>query len=65
MIEPKAYSSEVTQDAKLKFSIWHGVSQTVNLVMLIMLVWRFWRLVNPTTGQAQTYVQSKRNLFSS
>ena len=24
MIEPKAYSNEVRQDAKLKFSIWHG-----------------------------------------
>ena len=38
MIEPKAYSNEVRQDAKLKFSIWHGVSQTVNLIMLMMLV---------------------------
>jgi len=65
MIEPKAYSNEVRQDAKLKFSIWHGVSQTVNLIMLIMLVWRFWRLSHPTTGQPQTYVETKRNLFSS
>ena len=65
MIEPKAYSNEVRQDAKLKFSIWHGISQTVNLIMLIMLTWRFWRLIHPTTGQAQTYVQTKRNLFSS
>ena len=64
MIEPKAYSNEVRQDAKLKFSIWHGISQTVNLIMLIMLIWRFWRLANPVSIQAQTYVQTKRNLFS-
>ena len=64
MIEPKAYSNEVRQDAKLKFSIWHGISQTVNLIMLIMLIWRFWKLANPASIQAQTYVQTKRNLFS-
>ena len=41
--------------------IWHGVSQTVNLIMLMMLVWRFWRLSHPITGQPQTYVETKRN----
>ena len=64
MIEPKAYSNAVRQDAKLKFSIWHGISQTVNLIILIMLIWRFWKLANPLKSQAQTYVQTKRNLFS-
>ena len=64
MIEPKAYSNEVRQDAKLKLSIWHGISQTMNLIMLIMLIWRFWKLANQVSIQAQTYVQTKRNLFS-
>ena len=64
MIEPKIYSNAVRQDAKLKFRIWHVISQTVNLIMLIMLIWRFWKLANPTSSKAQTYVQTKRNLFS-
>ena len=64
MIKPKTYPQEVRQDAKWKFGIWHGVSQTVNLAMLILLAWRFWKLARPASSQAQTFVQTKRNLFS-
>ena len=65
MIESKPYSKEIRQNAKLKFSIWHGISQTVNLIMLIMLIYYFWKLVHPSSSnQLQTYSQKKRNLFS-
>ena len=65
MIENKPYSKEIRQNAKLKFSIWHGISQTVNLIMLIMLTWYFWKLVHPSnSSHLQTYSQKKRNLFA-
>ena len=65
MIESKSYNKEIRQNAKLKFSVWHGVSQTVNLIMLIMLTYHFWKLVHPSTqNHLQTYSQKKRNLFS-
>ena len=64
MIKPKTYPQEVRQDAKRKFGTWHGVSQSVNLAMLILLAWRFWKLSRPASIQAQTFVQTKRNLFS-
>ena len=65
MIEFKPYSKEIRQDAKLKFNIWHGISQTVNLIMLIMLTYHFWKLIYPSnSSHLQTYSQKKRNLFS-
>ena len=48
-----------------KLAVWHGVSQIVNLAMLILLIWRFWRMThsNELNGSS-TYGQRKRNLFS-
>ncbi len=65
MIENTEHKAEVVQNAKWKFTVWHGVSQIVNLAMLILLTWRFWRLAQPS-GQdgSSTYGQRKRNLFS-
>ncbi|MAZ12806.1 MAG: hypothetical protein CMO71_08370 [Verrucomicrobiales bacterium] len=65
MIEFKPYAKEIRQTAKLKFTVWHGISQTVNLIMLLMLLFYFWKLVHPTnSSHLQTYSQKKRNLFS-
>ena len=65
MIEPTEYKTNVVQNAKWKFTVWHGVSQIVNLAMLILLIWRFWRLAQ-SIGQdsLSAYGQRKRNLFS-
>ena len=65
MIENKKYDASVIQSAKWKFAVWHGVSQIVNLAMLILLIWRFWRMThsNELNGSS-TYGQRKRNLFS-
>ena len=65
MIEFKPYAKEIRQTAKLKFTVWDGISQTVNLIMLLMLLFYFWKLVHPTnSSHLQTYSQKKRNLFS-
>ena len=37
-------TQSVVQDAERKFAVWHGVSHVINLVMMILLTWRFWRL---------------------
>ena len=57
--------ADVVQNAERKFAVWHGVSQIVNLAMLILLIWRFWRMThsNELNGLS-TYGQRKRNLFS-
>ena len=65
MIEFKPYSKETIQNAKLNFSIWHGISQIVNLIMLIMLIYHFWKSLHHSSySHLQTYSQKKRNLFS-
>ena len=65
MIEKTEHKVDVVQNAKWKFTVWHGVSQIVNLAMLILLTWRLWRLAQPS-GQdgSSAYGQRKRNLFS-
>ena len=65
MIENAEHKADVVQNAKWKFTVWHGVSQIVNLAMLILLTWRFWRLAQ-SSGQdgSSAYGQRKRNLFS-
>ena len=65
MIEKTEHKVDVVQNAKWKFTVWHGVAQIVNLAMLILLTWRFWRLAQPS-GQdgSSAYGQRKRNLFS-
>ena len=65
MIEKTELKVDVVQNAKWKFTVWHGMSQIVNLAMLILLTWRFWRLAQPS-GQdgSSAYGQRKRNLFS-
>ncbi|GIT04947.1 MAG: hypothetical protein CM1200mP29_03580 [Verrucomicrobiota bacterium] len=65
MIENAEHKADVVQNAKWKFTVWHGVSQIVNLAMLILLTWRFWRLAQ-SSGQDSSiaYGQRKRNLFS-
>ena len=64
MIEPAAYEPNVIQNAKWKFDVWHGVSQLINLVMLGLLTWRFWRLTRfDGHDNSSTFGQRKRNLF--
>ncbi|MEE2943297.1 MAG: DUF4149 domain-containing protein [Verrucomicrobiota bacterium] len=53
-IESKTYTKEVQKTAKRQFSIWHGVSQTLNLIMLFMLVWRFWILARSYSPSPKT-----------
>ena len=63
--EKVEYKEDVVQDAERKFAVWHGVSQVINLAMMILLTWRFWRLTHPN-GQdgLSTFGQRKRNLFA-
>ena len=58
-------TQSVVQDAERKFAVWHGVSHVINLAMMILLTWRFWRLAQ-SSGQDSSiaYGQRKRNLFS-
>jgi hypothetical protein len=45
--------------------VWHGVSQIVNLAMVILLIWRFWHLTHPNVQDGlSTFGQRKRNLFA-
>ncbi len=65
MIEKASYTGVVIQNAKWKFTLWHGVSQIVNLLMVILLSWRFWRLAHPFGPDGSSpFGQRKRNLFS-
>ena len=65
MIEKTEHTEEVVQNAERKFAVWHGVSQVINLAMVILLIWRFWRLTR-LSGQdgLSTFGQRKRNLFT-
>jgi hypothetical protein len=41
------------------------VSQVINLAMVILLIWRFWRLTHPSEQDGlSTFGQRKRNLFT-
>jgi hypothetical protein len=42
-----AESPQSREAAKQSFGAWHGVSQSVNLLMLIGLAAYLWRLTNP------------------
>ena len=65
MIEKTELKVDVVQNAKWKFTVWHGVAQIVNLAMLILLTWRFWRLARSDGhDNSSTYGQRKRNLFT-
>ena len=56
---------DAVQDAERKFAVWHGVSQVINLAMVILLTWRFWRLANSDGhDNSSTFGQRKRNLFT-
>ena len=58
-------TQSVVQDAERKFAVWHGVSQVINLAMVILLTWRFWRLANSDGhDNSSTFGQRKRNLFT-
>ena len=57
--------ADVVQNAERKFAVWHGVSQIVNLAMVILLIWRFWHLTHPNVQDGlSTFGQRKRNLFA-
>ena len=63
--EKVEYKEDVVQDAERKFAVWHGVSQVINLAMVILLTWRFWRLANSDGhDNSSTFGQRKRNLFT-
>jgi len=65
MIEKTKLEADVVQNAERKFTIWHGVSQIVNLVMVILLIWRFWHLIHTNRhDDLITFGQQKRNLFA-
>ena len=65
MIEKAEYEQSVVEDAKWKFDVWHGVSQVINLAMMILLTWRFWRLTHRNEQDGlSTFGQRKRNLFA-
>ena len=65
MIENIKYDASVIQSAKWKFAVWHGVSQIVNLAMVILLIWRFWHLTHLNVQDGlSTFGQRKRNLFA-
>ena len=56
---------DAVQDAERKFAVWHGVSQVINLAMVILLTWRFWRLANSEgPDNSSNFGQGKRNLFT-
>ncbi|SVB45216.1 uncharacterized protein METZ01_LOCUS198070 [marine metagenome] len=58
-------TQSVVQDAERKFAVWHGVSHVINLAMMILLTWRFWRLARSDGhDNSSTYGQRKRNLFT-
>lgn len=40
-------SAEVRAQADRSFKVWHGVSQTMNLIMIGALIAYFWRVSNP------------------
>ncbi|MBT6789833.1 MAG: hypothetical protein HOA45_09245, partial [Verrucomicrobia bacterium] len=46
LTETVEQTEKVVQNAERKFAVWHGVSQIVNLAMLILLIWRFWRITH-------------------
>jgi len=57
--------ADVVQNAERKFAVWHGVSHVINLAMMILLTWRFWRLARSDGhDNSSTYGQRKRNLFT-
>lgn len=57
--------ADVVQNAERKFTIWHGVSQIVNLAMVILLIWRFWHLTHTNRQDGlSTFGQQKRKLFA-
>jgi p-aminobenzoyl-glutamate transporter AbgT len=57
--------ADVVQNAERKFAVWHGVSQLINLAMVILLIWRFWRMTHPNEQDGlNTFGQRKRNLFA-
>ena len=65
MIEPANYEPNVIRNAKWKFDVWHGVSQLINLTMLILLTWWLWSLARPGGHDGSSpYGQRKRNLFT-
>jgi hypothetical protein len=65
VIEKTELEANVVQNAERKFAIWHGVSQIVNLAMVILLIWRFWHLTHPNRQDSLiTFGQQKRNLFA-
>ncbi len=65
LIETVEYTEKVVQNAERKFAVWHGVSQIVNLAMVILLIWRFWRMTHPNEQDGlSTFGQRKRNLFA-
>ena len=65
LTETVEQTEKVVQNAERKFAVWHGVSQIVNLAMLILLIWRFWRMTHPNEQDGlSTFGQRKRNLFA-
>ncbi len=64
MIEKTEHEADVIQNAEHKFAVWHGMSQIINLAMVVLLTWRFWRLTHPNGQDSlNTFGQRKRNLF--
>jgi hypothetical protein len=65
LIETVEYTEKVVQNAERKFAVWHGVLQFINLAMVILLIWRFWRMTHPNEQDGlSTFGQRKRNLFA-
>ena len=65
VIEKTELEANVVHNAERKFTIWHGVSQIVNLAMMILLIWRFWHLTQLNRqGSLITFGQQKRNLLA-
>ena len=65
LIETVEHTEKVVQNAERKFVVWHGVSQFINLAMVILLIWRFWRMTHPNEQDGlSTFGQRKRNLFA-